>query len=103
MPYTETDHSQQFSEELRMSSRNEAPFQWLGGLFYSSFQYRFQQYSANSYFGDFSAGGAAANPAGELYVADIRARRSPRQSKDGAKGNFGGSVFALPTILGARK
>jgi iron complex outermembrane receptor protein len=31
----ERDYTQQFSEELRILSTNDSPFQWLGGFFYS--------------------------------------------------------------------
>ena len=71
LPYTESDQSQQFSQELRVASSGDQRFQWLAGAFYSSFQYRFLQNVANPYFADFSAGGAAANPQGLLYGADI--------------------------------
>ena len=66
IPYTETDHSAQFSEELRAVSTGDGPFQWVGGLFYSNFQYSLYQYSANSYFAD-----PIANPQGVLVDLDV--------------------------------
>jgi outer membrane receptor protein involved in Fe transport len=52
IPYTEYDHSEQFSEELRISSNGDGRLQWLGGLFFSNFHYQLSQYSANNLFID---------------------------------------------------
>lgn len=38
----EVDDSRQFSQELRAASAGDAPFQWLAGIFYSDFHYRFR-------------------------------------------------------------
>jgi outer membrane receptor protein involved in Fe transport len=66
IPYTETDQSEQFSEELRATSNGNGPFQWLGGLFYSSFQYHFITYGASQYYAE-----PVVNPQGLLFVADF--------------------------------
>ena len=42
----EVDDSRQLSQELRAASSGDGPFQWLGGVFYSDFHYRFRTGSA---------------------------------------------------------
>jgi iron complex outermembrane recepter protein len=52
IPYTETDRSEQLSEELRVTSKDAGAFQWLAGLFFSNFHFRWSQYTANENFSD---------------------------------------------------
>jgi len=37
IPFTESDSTRQFSEELRLASTGKGPFQWIGGLYFSRF------------------------------------------------------------------
>jgi len=63
VPNPETDHSEQFSEEIRLTSAGEGALQWLGGLFFSNFHYLLAQNLTSAYFSD-----PVANPSGQLYV-----------------------------------
>jgi len=64
-PLTETDKSRQLSQELRVTSNAEGPFQWLLGVFYSDFRFIWDQ----SWYNDTFAG--PSNPTGAIYVAHI--------------------------------
>ncbi len=46
IPYLEVDHTKQFSEEIRATSKDEGAFRWLFGVFYSDYHYEGDQYSA---------------------------------------------------------
>jgi iron complex outermembrane recepter protein len=41
--FPEEDHSEQFSTEFRLTSKGDSPFQWIGGVFFSSFHYSVSQ------------------------------------------------------------
>jgi len=64
-PLSETDHSKQFSQELRVMSNTEGAFQWLAGLYYSDFKFIWDQ---SWYSADYAT---PSNPGGELYIAHI--------------------------------
>ena len=57
LPYVETDHSEQFSQEMRVASEGAGRLKWLGGLFYSNFQFGWYQSTANEAYADLSPGG----------------------------------------------
>jgi iron complex outermembrane receptor protein len=63
VPNPETDRSEQFSEEVRLTSTGDGALQWLGGLFLSNFHYLLAQNLTSPYFID-----PIANPQGQLYV-----------------------------------
>jgi len=64
-PLSETDHSKQLSQELRLMSNTEGAFQWLVGLYYSDFKFIWDQ---SWYSTDYAT---PTNPDGELYIAHI--------------------------------
>jgi outer membrane receptor protein involved in Fe transport len=68
--YTENDESQQFSQELRLTSTSDGDLQWVGGLFYSDLKSTFVTINQDPAYAQFSVGGAAANPQGLIYNAD---------------------------------
>ena len=68
---TETDPSEQFSEELRLASRNKGRFKWIVGAFYSKFSSAIAVYGATPELSFASVGGSAANPDGVIYTADV--------------------------------
>ncbi len=68
--FTENDYSQQFSEELRLTSEGEGPFQWIGGVFYSRLKSTFVDINGALAFAPESVGGAPANPLGIVYNAN---------------------------------
>jgi iron complex outermembrane recepter protein len=68
--YSNDDHSQQTSEELRLSSNGDAPWQWVVGGYYSKFESTFTQYAANPAYAVLSVGGPSANPLGISYQAN---------------------------------
>jgi outer membrane receptor protein involved in Fe transport len=68
--FTEIDYSKQLSEELRLTSTAEGPFQWIGGAFYSKLTSTFVDINQAPAFAPASVGGAAANPLGIVYDAD---------------------------------
>jgi iron complex outermembrane recepter protein len=66
VPYPETDHSEQFSEELRVTSTGAGPFQWLAGLFYSKFQFDvIQNVMSPNY------AGLTGEPTGDIFFANF--------------------------------
>jgi outer membrane receptor protein involved in Fe transport len=65
LPFSEVDSSAQFSEELRATSNDNGPFQWVAGLYYSLFQFGWTQSQINSAFA------GPGNPQGQLYVAYV--------------------------------
>jgi iron complex outermembrane recepter protein len=66
VPYPETDHSEQFSEELRLTSNGTGPFQWLAGLFYSNFQFGVIQNVVNPNYADLTG-----EPTGDIFYANF--------------------------------
>jgi iron complex outermembrane receptor protein len=68
--FTEIDYSKQFSEELRLTSKGDAPLQWIAGAFYSKLTSTFVDINQAPAFASASVGGAAANPQGIVYDAD---------------------------------
>lgn len=68
---TETDPSQQFSEEIRLASRNKGRFKWIIGAFYSKFSSAIVVDGATPELSFASVGGSAANPDGVIYTANV--------------------------------
>ena len=68
--FNETDGSNQFSQELRLSSRGEGKLQWVGGVFYSTLDSSYVATNAAAAYAPISVGGAAANPDGIIYDAN---------------------------------
>jgi len=68
--YTESDTSKQLSEELRLTSTDASPLQWVLGGFYSGLSSLFINYNQNPALAYISTGGASANPGGIIYDAD---------------------------------
>ena len=68
--FAENDHSQQFSQELRLASVGSGRWQWLIGGFYEAFESTDAQYGANPAYAAISFGGPAANPLGVLAQAN---------------------------------
>ena len=66
VPYPETDHSEQFSEELRVTSSGAGRFQWLAGLFYSNFQFDTTQNVVSSNYA-----GLTGEPTGDVFYANF--------------------------------
>ncbi len=92
IPFNETDTTRQFSEELRLSSTGSGRFQWIAGLFYSSFESIFSEFNASVPLAGISVGGAAANPDGIIYQA-----HNPYHIKQYAV--FGQGEFAITDTL----
>jgi iron complex outermembrane recepter protein len=65
----EIDSSRQFSEELRLASSGDGPFQWVGGAFYMSFKSIYDAAANNAQLCSLSTGGCAANPQGIAFDA----------------------------------
>jgi outer membrane receptor protein involved in Fe transport len=72
----EEDNIHQISQELRLASTGTGPFQWLAGAFYSRLNASWIQQSYSVELADFSLGGAAANPLGDVYNVDAVYRMS---------------------------
>ena len=75
---SETDDISQFSQEFRLASTGNAPFQWLLGVFYSNFKSEWDQTAINPAMTNYVYGTgaylpvtAADNPQGLVYVAHI--------------------------------
>ena len=68
---TESAPSQQFSEEIRLASRNKGRLKWIVGAFYSKFSSTLAVDGATPELSFESAGGSAANPNGVTYTADV--------------------------------
>jgi len=68
--FTEIDYSRQFSEELRLTSKDDGALQWILGAFYSKLTSTFVDINQAAAFAPASVGGAAANPDGIVYDAD---------------------------------
>jgi outer membrane receptor protein involved in Fe transport len=64
LPFSETDSSQQFSQEVRLASPDGdgARFHWIVGAFYTKLNSNWNEYGANPAFASFSAPGT--NPLG---------------------------------------
>lgn len=69
-PFSETDTTHQFSEELRLASSGEGAFQWIGGAFFSKFESIFAEYNASVPLVSTIPGAIDANPDGILYQAN---------------------------------
>ena len=61
IPYSETNNSQQFSQELRLSSRGEDRLRWTAGAFFSDLHSLWNEYGANAFFA------GPGNPTGIVY------------------------------------
>lgn len=92
IPFNETDTSRQFSEEIRLASTGSGALQWIGGLYYSSFESIFSEYNASVPLAYISVGGAAANPDGIIYQA-----HNPYHMKQYAV--FGEGTYAFTDAL----
>jgi len=68
----EADVLRQTSQEFRLASTTDAPFQWLAGVFFSHLGSTWIQRSFSEELAGFSLGGAAANPLGNVYTADTQ-------------------------------
>jgi iron complex outermembrane receptor protein len=68
-PSYETDMTIQRSQELRIASTGNGPWQWIVGSFVSSFESVFDYYQPDVAWAPYSAGGAAANPLGLDFQA----------------------------------
>jgi iron complex outermembrane receptor protein len=64
IPYSEVDESQQFSQEIRLTSRGDDRLHWTAGGFYSDLHSLWQEYGANQFFA------APGNPTGILYTSN---------------------------------
>jgi iron complex outermembrane receptor protein len=69
IPFNETDTTRVFSQEVRLASTGNGPFQWIAGLFFTNFESIFTEYNASVPLAFISAGGAATNPTGLIYQA----------------------------------
>jgi outer membrane receptor protein involved in Fe transport len=69
IPFNETDTTRVFSQEIRLASTGNSPFQWIGGLFFTNFDSVFTEFNASVPLAFISVGGAAANPTGLIYQA----------------------------------
>jgi iron complex outermembrane receptor protein len=65
--YRNADHTEQLSQELRLTSEGNSPWQWLVGAFFSRFESILDQYAAAPTYAEVSTGGPAANPTGIGY------------------------------------
>jgi iron complex outermembrane recepter protein len=68
-PYLNSDHTQQFSQEVRLTSAGSSAFQWVAGLFYSDFTSTLSQYNGTPAYAALATGGPSADPNGDLYSA----------------------------------
>jgi iron complex outermembrane receptor protein len=62
--YQEEDPTTQFSEEMRLTSRGEGNFQWVGGLFFSNLHSGYITTNQNPLFATATACSPAGNPVG---------------------------------------
>ena len=62
LPFSETDSSRQFSQEVRLSSPDGGRFHWIVGAFYTKLNSNWNEYGANPAFASFSDPGT--NPLG---------------------------------------
>jgi iron complex outermembrane recepter protein len=90
--FNETDTTHQTSEEIRLTSSGEGPFQWIVGAFYARFESVFWEYSADPSIASYSVGGAAQNPLGIVYQA-----HNPYNLKQSAL--FGEDTYAFTDRL----
>jgi iron complex outermembrane recepter protein len=66
LPFTESDPSNQFSEELRLTSRGDDRLHWVGGAFYSKLYSVWNEFGQNPYFAE------PDNATGLLFVSNNR-------------------------------
>src|SRR3984957_17221554 len=92
IPFNETDTTRVFSQEVRLASTGNGPFQWIGGLFFTNFDSVFNEFNASVPLAFISVGGAAANPTGLIYQA-----HNPYHIKQYAV--FGEGTYALTDTL----
>jgi outer membrane receptor protein involved in Fe transport len=69
IPYTETDRTQQFSQEIRITSKDSDRLHWIAGGFYSDLNSIWMQYSANPAFTALSEP-PSANPLGIIFASN---------------------------------
>lgn len=69
IPYTETDLTRQFSQEIRLASVGSERLHWLVGAFYSDLHSTWIQYSANPAFTALSVP-ASENPTGIIFESN---------------------------------
>jgi outer membrane receptor protein involved in Fe transport len=92
--FTERDESHQFSQELRAASKGSGPFQWVGGVFYSSMTSTWHDTNQAAAYAPLSVGGAAANPDGVVYDSNNPYRMDQYAA-------FGEASYKLPLSLKA--
>jgi len=68
--FSEQDQSNQFSEEVRLTSEGNTRLTWVGGAFYSKLESIYHDTNQNPDVAYLSVGGAAANPQGAVYDSD---------------------------------
>jgi outer membrane receptor protein involved in Fe transport len=71
VPFTNSDRTQQFSEEIRLTSQGPGAFQWVGGLFYSDLKSRVSQFGGNPAFASVATGGPSADPNGVVVTDNL--------------------------------
>ena len=64
LPYSEVDPSQQFSQEVRLTSRGDDRLHWVAGAFYSDLHSTWNEYGANAVFA------SDGNPTGIIYESN---------------------------------
>jgi iron complex outermembrane recepter protein len=64
LPYTENDPSQQFSQELRLSSHGDGRLHWVAGAFYSDLHSLWQESGSNPFFA------VPENPTGIIFESN---------------------------------
>ena len=64
IPFNETDGTRQLSEEIRLTSSDQGPWQWIAGAYYANFESTFGEYSASA-----SLANLLTNPLGIIYQA----------------------------------
>jgi iron complex outermembrane recepter protein len=65
-PYSETDITRQFSEELRLTSKGDGPLRWVTGAFYSDDRSDWDEFGSSN-----SAQFLALEPDGVIYDGDL--------------------------------
>jgi len=75
LPYSEVDYSKQFSQEFRLTSKNDDAFHWTTGAFASDLNSLWQEYGANPVVAGFGppqnpTQAAQGNPTGIIYESN---------------------------------
>ena len=67
--YYDKNSSNQLTQELRLASNGDSPFQWLGGVFYAREESTYNDWNFAPAMASLDANGAAADPQGLLFRA----------------------------------